>query len=491
MKRFAFLFFVVLALFVFTGCSQDKPTQPDSSTTADQTSAITVNPEALAATLVDLAGWPTESSSGEGSTDGGPDLAGTNDLIVASDREVLIDDIVHYSFVVQVGSGQYDVIRIHRIVQERRPNCPIKSRRNVFLLHGDLVGFEGVYLFGARSASTADDYSSAVYLAQNGVDVWGMDQNWALLPESVTDFSVMADWGLQNQVDNLGVGLATARFARLATGNGFGKMHLGAYSSGAWTGYAYLNQETQLPPGHRHVKGFIPIDGLFKTDNETDRLGYCETGDYYQWLVDTGVYADDFGTIFVLMSDLARTDPDGPSPVFPGFTNMEAAWGLGSYPAPPPDFYHFIAGQFDDDGMPTGLTATRTDAWLDFMANGSPYEATRFIADYYSVTCDVTDVPWDDHLGEIVVPILLLAPAGGMGHTDYYTTTLLGSTDITIVEARLTPPVDLELEFGHIDIFTADIAPNVGKDLLWTPMLDWILAHSPQGPPLDVVHGHE
>ena len=129
MKRFAFLLFIVLALFVFTGCSQDKPTQPDSSTTAEQTSAVTVNPEALAAALVARASWPSEPLSDEGSKDGGPELAGTDDLIVASDREVLINNIAHYSFVVQVGGGQYDVIRIHRIVQERRPNCPIKSWR--------------------------------------------------------------------------------------------------------------------------------------------------------------------------------------------------------------------------------------------------------------------------------------------------------------------------------------------------------------------------
>ncbi len=76
-----------------------------------------------------------------------------------------------------------------------------------------------------------------------------------------------------------------------------------------------------------------------------------------------------------------------------------------------------------------------------------------------------------------------------MGESNNYTLTLLGSTDVTIVSRRLTPPVDLALEFGHIDLWTADIAPHIAKDMLWAPMLDWVLDHSPQGPPVDIVRG--
>ena len=488
MKRYAFLFCVVLTLVLVTGCSRDNTTTPTQSVTTEPSQSVTANPEAVAAELVARAGWEIDAGAVADSKNSGPSSASAAGYIVSVDREVVVDDIVHYSFVVRVGDGMYDNIGIHRVVRESRPHQPMKSTRNVFLLHGDLIGWEGIFLFGANSATTPDDYSAAVYLAQNGVDVWGMDQNWVLVPADAMDLSFMDNWGLQNQADNLGIGLAVARHARLATGNGFGKMIAGGYSSGAWTCYAYLDGEAQLPPGHRHVKGYIALDGNFKTDNEADRLGWCELAAYYQWLNDTGVYGDDF-SFFPLMSDLARTDPGGPSPVFEGFTNIQAAWGMGSYPAPPPDWYHYLAGEFDDDGMPTGLTATRTDAWLDFMLNNAAFEPTQFEADYSKTACDEIDVPWDDHLGDINVPVLLIAPSGGLGESNYYTLTLLGSSDVTIVAPRFDPPVDLELEFGHIDIWTADVVPDYAKDQVWTPVLNWILDHSPQGPPVDVVRG--
>jgi hypothetical protein len=478
MKRHAFLLIAVFGLLLHTGCSQDHATAPVKSDS--QSGAIAFDPELVANEIATRAGWLRPDDAG------GAMSASAEGLIADFQREVIAGDIVHYSADVRVGSGTYDVIRVHRVVRESHPNRPVKSQRSVFLLHGDLIGFEGVYLFGARSASTPDDYSAAVYLASNGVDVWGMDQNWILVPGGLADHSFMSDWGIPDQADNLGAGLAVARYARLATGNGFNRMLMGGYSSGVWTGYAYLNGETQLPPGQRHVRGFIALDGNFKTDNETDRLGWCELASYYQSLHDGGVYADDL-SFFPWMGDLARTDPDGPSPVFPGFTNLQAAWGMGTYPSPPPDWYHFLAGQFDGSGMPAGLTVTRTDAWLDFMLNGVAVEPTQFIRDYSATVCG--DTPWDDHLGEIDVPVLLIAPAGGMGQSNYHTLTLLGSSDVTIVEGRLTPPVDLSLEFGHIDLWTADIAPHVARDMMWAPMLDWILDHSAQGPPVDVVRG--
>ena len=42
-------------------------------------------------------------------------------------------------------------------------------------------------------------------MAQNDIDFWGIDQNWILVPQGVTDFGFMADWGIQNQVENLDI----------------------------------------------------------------------------------------------------------------------------------------------------------------------------------------------------------------------------------------------------------------------------------------------
>ena len=161
---------------------------------------------------------------------------------------------------------------------------------NVFLLHGDAVGFVK-FLFGSASPSTPDDHAAAVYLAQNGVDVWGMDQDWILVPMDTTDFSFMAGWGLQRQIDNVMIGMEIARYARRYTGNGFGKMNLLGYSSGAVTVYGAANEETQRPPGLRHIGGLIPVDLPYKLapEDEPGRLMSCAGAADYQALIDSGV----------------------------------------------------------------------------------------------------------------------------------------------------------------------------------------------------------
>jgi hypothetical protein len=186
--------------------------------------------------------------------DGGSALTGPGRFVLSYNREVVVDDVVHYYFEVRVGYSEYDVVGIHRVVRENRPWKPIRTNKSIFLQHGDAVGFT-IFMFGVDSPSTPDELSAAVYFAQNDVDVWGIDQGWILVPQATADLSFMAGWGMQHQVDNLEVGLMIARFARLFTSNGWRKMHLLGYSSGVFTSFALLNQETQLPPGHRNVAG--------------------------------------------------------------------------------------------------------------------------------------------------------------------------------------------------------------------------------------------
>ena len=86
--------------------------------------------------------------------------------------------------------------------------------------------------------------------------------------------------------------------------------------------------------------------------------------------------------------------------------------------------------------------------------------------------CDEADVPFDDHLDDISVPVLYVGAGGGFGEFGVYTTTLLGSTDVTtrVVDLTRRPaPVD----FGHADLFLATDA----RTLVWRPILNWIRAH--------------
>ena len=275
----------------------------------------------------------------------------------------------------------------------------------------------------------------------------------------------------------LDIGLSIARFSRLLTGSGFGKFHLLGYSSGAMTGYAFVNQETQKPPACRHVMGFIPADFGIHMDVPEIIDVFCMYHDlFYKPMVESGIYGE--MQIFLPVGTLALMDPDGDSPIVPGFTNKDVALVLGAAThmfSPMTPWYHFHAGEFDEvTGMPIGFQFITYDQWVHFMAGAPPYESAVFIWDYCRTICECEDVPYDDYLSEVTIPVLYLGAAGGVGDAGIYATSLLGSTDITINIVQLLPLEDRMFDFGHIDLWTADNAP----ELVWVPMLEWVEAHS-------------
>lgn len=64
-----------------------------------------------------------------------------------------------------------------RVVKERRPGRPIHTHKSIFMQHGSSKDFVGMWLPGLTSETTPDDFGMGVYLAQHGVDVWGIDQS--------------------------------------------------------------------------------------------------------------------------------------------------------------------------------------------------------------------------------------------------------------------------------------------------------------------------
>jgi hypothetical protein len=316
-------------------------------------------------------------------------------------------------------------------------------------------------------------------MAQRDIDVWGIDQNWVLTPAGLTDPSVMAGWGIQNQVDNLRLGMGVARYARLMTGNGYNKMILLGYSSGVMTGYACLNEETQLPPGHRHVSGFMQADLGYKIapEYEAGRLSACADVDFAWAEMEAGNYADSTPQLFQLLGYLSQTDPGGASPILPGLTNFETFFVFGGQTyliAAYAPWWHYFAPVFDN-GNPAGFNYTPLAGAEDFVQTACYWESMRFFYDYSVILCDEEDVPWDDYLSEITVPILDISPAGGIGRVGDYGLTLVGSPDITTLYIQLQSDTQRELDFGHIDLWTATDAP----DLVWQPMVDWIDDHTP------------
>jgi hypothetical protein len=61
--------------------------------------------------------------------------------------------------------------------------------------------------------------SVAVYLASMGMDVWGIDLDWTLVPSGTTDLSFMQGWGLQRDIDEVEEAMEFARLTRGASGS--------------------------------------------------------------------------------------------------------------------------------------------------------------------------------------------------------------------------------------------------------------------------------
>jgi hypothetical protein len=458
-------------ILIVSGCSKKAPLAPASGSSVSETSTANANPQRLAEEMARTAGWEIDAAAAQAE---GLVLRLDKSLsgcVTTSQCSKLSGDVVHYSFTIRTGPGIFDEIGIHRVVKEKKALAPIKTSRTLFLLHGDAKDFTGIFQPGARSENTPDEFGIAWFLAENDVDVWGIDQAWTLVPPGTSNLAFMADWGLGRQVRDLSLAISVARFARLLTGSGFDPMILSGYSSGVITGYALLNEETQLPLIARQVSGFIPVDLGVKTDDAYLKGFFA---DYYTMAMNMIAGGQVYEEVaFSPLGQLAKADPDGASPILAGMTNMQAAlfFGGGQIFGEGASF-HYLAGHLES-GIPTSLTHLSTPQLLDFLEASVPYEPFLFEADYCAVLTDAAETPYDDHLAQIQVPVFNVAAAGGFGELSKYGTTLLGSNDVTHLIVHNGAASILE-EFGHIDLFLAADAPN----LAWRPILNWIKTHS-------------
>jgi hypothetical protein len=110
---------------------------------------------------------------------------------------------------------------------------------------------------------------------------------------------------------------------------------------------------------------------------------------------------------------------------------------------------------------------------LNFLGGAASFEPFKLEADTEATTCDQTNVPWDDHLRAIQVPILYVGSGGGFGTYGLYTLSLLGSRDIQQHIVSLIPS-DRSRDFAHVDLFNAKIA----KDQWWSLAAAWIKSHA-------------
>jgi hypothetical protein len=381
--------------------------------------------------------------------------------------------LTHYSFLVRVGSGQHDFIRLHRIVREGLTANRFRPQPAIFMVHGDIWGFEGAFLSSARASSVPCDHSIAAYLANQDVDVWGMDLRWVLLPAGTPNPTFLREWGTEVDVHDIGIGMAVARAVRRVEKKGSDKLNLLGWSSGAYRVYAFANDETRFPAERRHAKGLIPVDMVFKFSPQDEELrrNACRLAASNQTLFDQGsVYST--GDFWQNMGRLALADPAGASPLIPGFTNRELLLTVGAQTylfAPYIPFYHFTGATFDAAGKPTGFRYSSPEYMAQVAQQAAHFQAAKPFLELGQTLCNETDVPWDDHLREIIAPVLYVGAEGGFGSYGLHTLTLLGSRDVSARVISFGPrPVD----FGHSDIFWADNA----RAEVWSVIYEWLRA---------------
>jgi pimeloyl-ACP methyl ester carboxylesterase len=469
MRRYLIYLVLVAALAAF-GCEERVSLPPATQNPSTTTGEL----EALAWSIVEQAGWPVQVSETELGAVGMAHRCDHQMTLFGFERTHVTGNIYHYSMEVPIGPGPHDRIGLHRVVKERGRQ-PIATEKTLFCLHGTPGHFEVMFLAGSVT-SAPNHQSIAVFLAENDVDVWGIDQAYTLLPQEITDFSFMDGWGMQFDADNLRTAMAVARLTRFLTGNGFGKMNLMGYSTGLMTGFAALNMETQLPEEERHIGGYVPVDYFYKTLDPVWLESECEFVEYVEELLQNGVYQTDYGYLFQTLGFLAQTDPDGESPLIPGLTNLGAALMAAAETGVVfgfPDSIHFLAGVFDEQGNPVDLRYTELNEYLEWLQGFNNYGSNFMEYDIAVLHCDQENSPHDDYLAEIDVPIFFLGAGGGWGDMMDYTASLLtGCQDVTLLNVQLK--AEKLLDIGHVDIYTAGNA----EQYFWEPVLEWIDAHA-------------
>lgn len=403
----------------------------------------------------------------------------TSRVVLNSARTEVVAGVAHYQYTLRVGPGEFDVVRIHRVIRERKPYRPIRTKSQVFMLHGAQLNFEGIFL-RAGSDIPSKNTSVALYLASRGVDVWGMDFGWTLVPPETADFSFMEDWGIERDVDHALDGLAIARVIRFFTGQGFGRMNLLGYSYGVGVAYAAAGRETQVQRRRRHIGGIIPVDALMKYSpvDEVSRVNACLIAADIRDTIASGMFENRSGVLFATLSTLATTSPDDPSPIFGGLTNYQAALfaGTNTFLLGPPiaPFWHFVGGEFDDSGLPAGLLYTEPERWIGLLGSLPPYMPEKARLDLRASLCNEDEVSVDDYLAEIRIPILYIGAGGGFGTVGDFTSSLTSSNDITQFTVSLQADELRSIDFGHGELFLGTDARN----LVWKKLRKWLVEHN-------------
>lgn len=387
--------------------------------------------------------------------------------LVDIDRELVSGDVWHHSLTIRIGESPNAVLRLHRVVREQAPWVPAPTAAAALLMHGDFSSFASNFAPVLVDPSAAE--GMAVDLARRGIDVWGLDRRWALAPLDA-DLSDFAAMDLGQELDDIDTALAVIRAI------GGARPHLVGFSRGGFLAYAYAARDGERPAGRRTIRGLVPLDvwAAIPPEDGDARAWFCEGAAFEYQLVADGV-VDAENSFVITVGELALSDPDGPSPFSATRTNRQmmlrfAGQTYRLFAVNP--FYHLAAPILDASGEVTGLRESSETDIARWFAQAAPHQSMIEAADSDAVWCGDGSGPAVD-LSRIQAPLFYLGAGGGFGDHGLYTTTLVGSTDVTTRVIRRFGPEGAFEDFGHGDLLFADDA----GELAWRPLAEWLAAH--------------
>ena len=392
-----------------------------------------------------------------------------------AERVVLYGDVVHYRFDVVVGPGEFDQIRIHRVVKETSPGRPVRKMEGVLLLPGAPQLFEGIFMQPASTGVPTDEGSVALFLASNGVDVWGMDYGWSFIPYGTTNFAFLEGWGIAKDAEHVRTALSIARWMRTTSEQGAGPINVLGFSYGGFLAYAVAGDDTQRPGNLRNIKGIIPVDPTaFKNNLASGRTTACNSLPNIVANLTAGTLVTD-SSAMMLSGQAALNAPDALSPsglaalppyflAVPSNTFTNYQWALASFVRS-----LYLGGTYAPSPPSVTTIYTSGPRFIDLLANMPTYVPYQWTYDNTASRCESADYPvtFDDHLGEVTVPIFGVARR--LSPT-LDASTRTASPDVT---SLVLNPGMIPTLYGHADFLLANDAASV----VWRPILDWILAH--------------
>ncbi len=278
---------------------------------------------------------------------------------------IVCDDVAKYRVKINVGPGEYDSIILTNYVRETGP-WQSRTNQNLIILPGQSL--------------TESFYSDmAIYYAREGYSVYVLDRRETNVPVNETDFSYMANWTVDEYLNDAYYGVAVSRIHTALLNNNFNSTDKNKNNNNN-KNKKNLNHCTTAKNvevtaiGHSHgaliltayeaseyddfflggIDKVVPVEIIIKYDPECPELIQAQALQFedISEKMENGTYNSDNMGGMMQLAYLASSDPETESPIQPGLTNRQVfrlmasqTYMFSAYPYTPD--YHYWSGDLD------------------------------------------------------------------------------------------------------------------------------------------------